>query len=193
MTAKKSETTEADGGADTAPLSTDDLTKMLTDVGDAVKAEDVTEAVGPAKKKAPTKVAKAEVNTEVGERLSQGVMVANPDIKGSLAPELEGVASLMFIYAPKCLRCLHLIPEHGSPKAEAFEDCHHSAGNDSCPAKFVRIITGMPVDATAERIWNAMSSGDTSEVSEVTAKLDGRHPLVRQMVMDRVKHLAKTA
>ena len=87
--------------------------------------------------------------------------------------------SILQIYSPDCLKCTHLVGQLG---AKAFKKCHHTQGNEYCPAVNTRIIIGVPTDKIVAKIMDAEESGDMSKLAEIYAKLANKDPAVQSLV-----------
>lgn len=87
----------------------------------------------------------------------------------------------------KCLRCTHLVGERNGKKA--FTKCHFSNGNELCPARYLVIVKGLPIEATAAKLAKLYIQGSPDSLKEVhkihTKLLSTYDDVILQQVVEK--------
>ena len=85
------------------------------------------------------------------------------------------------LYSEKCLKCKHLTD---LGKTVDNKQCHYSAGNTDCPARYMFFTQGINMRKAAEALAKAKSSGDTTRMSRIYKKLSGYHKAISDKVIE---------
>lgn len=94
---------------------------------------------------------------------------------------------ILFVFSSKCMRCGYL-----SDKGKQFYDaCHHSNGNESCPAQGIRIMVGLNFEVTANRMVEAIRTGNTELLAKINTRLSNKDEVVVKKVMALVTEKMK--
>jgi len=80
------------------------------------------------------------------------------------APREQKVDLLVTPYE-KCTRCTHLV-HHGEKE---WNKCHFSKGNDLCPAQYLKIVKGLPIEATAAKLALLRLDATPDSLREINA------------------------
>lgn len=93
--------------------------------------------------------------------------------------EDEEDESILTVYNEDCLKCTHLV---GTMGTKAFKKCHHTQGNDYCPAATTKIVIGVPTDKIVAIILEAEAANDMSRLAGVYSRLASKDPAVQSLV-----------
>lgn len=74
-----------------------------------------------------------------------------------------------YVYAKKCLNCVHLCPTIGK---KSYSDCHYTHGNDSCPAQEIKVVVMLPYETISNRLFEAHIKGDAATLASLMARLN---------------------
>jgi len=80
------------------------------------------------------------------------------------------------LYSRNCKKCRHLDPE----EKVAFDDCHHTKGNNDCPAKEVQFAVVGLARRLADSMKKAQANSDLSRQVEILQKVEQRSPAFKQ-------------
>jgi hypothetical protein len=82
------------------------------------------------------------------------------------------------VYSKDCLRCKALVPWETKTKMS----CHHSRGNEHCPALTVQIVTRIPLEKIVPRILQAEANNDTEAIAKFYMNLAKREPWQQEII-----------
>lgn len=99
--------------------------------------------------------------------------------------------NLLIAAKPWCFKCSHFVSTDAtrSEELKAYQNCHYSAGNNQCPAKYNRFILGVPIEETAELLATATLKNDLDEQQKQLKNLSKYDPIMQRKVMERYRQL----
>lgn len=80
------------------------------------------------------------------------------------------------LYSRNCKKCKHLDPE----EKVAFDACHHTTGNNDCPAKEVQLAVVGLARRLADNMRKAQAKNDLSRQVQILQKVEARSPAFKQ-------------
>jgi hypothetical protein len=131
-------------------------------------------------------------NTELDQiaDLGNGEVEGKPVVEESTAPVVLEVPNetknLLITCKPYCFRCSALIStnEKYSKELKANKNCHYLNGNTECPARYNRLILGVPVEETAQELFEATMSNNLEKDMEIRRKLLKFDPIMQSKVLE---------
>lgn len=122
--------------------------------------------------------------------LGDGEVEGKPPVEESTAPAVIEVPNesknLLIMFKPWCFRCTALVGtnEKLSKELKPNKTCHYMSGNDLCPAKYNRLILGVPIEETAKELVEATLANDLEKDMEIRRRLLKFDPIMQKKVMD---------
>jgi hypothetical protein len=86
------------------------------------------------------------------------------------------------IYNRKCLNCISLCAELAGKGGKEHTSCHFTNGNEDCPARFVQVIVGVPVNRLVRAILESEETGDSERLATIYSKIATKDPTVQTQV-----------
>lgn len=130
----------------------------------------------------PVESTEVEVGTVEEVKLETGTETPVED-----ATQVEQSRALFVIFSQKCLKCQSLVGLLDDAEDYTTAKCHFTNGGDNCPAATTRVVIGVNVPKTVQKIKVAMDSGDLATVNKVLSRLEKKDPVIRSQVLNALK------
>lgn len=100
-----------------------------------------------------------------------------------LDEEESGDGAVVEVFKKKCLNCKALVPW----AEKTYKSCHHSNGNEFCPAATIKIQTRIPFEDIVPRFLAAEEQSDTTRLLKLYENLAKLAPWKQEAIHDALK------
>lgn len=134
------------------------------------------------------------VPSTVPTTATKSQVVASDDGIDEVVQELpNGAKNLLIMAKPWCFKCTHLVStdERRAEDLKTYTECHYMNGNKACPAATTRLVRGLPVEETAQALYQATRNADMEADLALRKKISKFDPVMQGLVNTRYMELLR--
>lgn len=125
--------------------------------------------------------------TDSIEDITMGSTSPSMDDLLAQAPTVEG-PQILTLFSDDCLKCGHLC----EGAKEFFDKCHHTNGNEYCPASEIKIVIAGKAQQWARAVVHAEGANKTKRVAELYKWFSNQKPKMQEKCQKALVELRST-